>query len=126
MGEYDWDTSVDRPSEVQMQKAQKIFKHPKWDEKSEHDIALVYLEKEVQWSQYVKPICLLAADKTSLTGLTATAAGWGKTSSDAEESSSILLKVDLPIISNDVCDQWFQEENMHKSIGKGVLCAGYE
>ena len=125
MGENDSDTSVDRPSEVQMQKAQKIFKHPKWDEKSEHDIALVYLEKEVQWSQYVKPVCLVNDLKETFKGQMATVAGWRRTLSD-EEKSSILRKVELPILSNSDCEQWYQEENVDYPIIKGALCAGYE
>ena len=48
------------------------------------DIALIYLEKEIQWTKYVKPICVSADNDVSFSGVIATATGWGTTHQNGE------------------------------------------
>lgn len=38
----------------------------------------------------------------------------------------MLLKVQVPLVDNDQCQKWYQEENRPPTIVDSVLCAGYE
>ena len=110
-----------------MIKAEKIFLHPSYGVKSGsivNDIALVYLQKEVNWTQVVKPICLSSDKDLSFAGVIATAAGWGK-QKESGKVSPTLQKVNLPIIYNKQCKQWFQDELGESTyIPNTVMCAG--
>lgn len=94
-----------------------------------YDIALIYLDREVNWSDSVKPICLAADEHLSFAGAIATVAGWGMTNNDKSSNnltmSHVLKNVDVPIIYNKQCQQWFEEEyNGTVYIPDTVVCAG--
>lgn len=65
---------------------EKIIVHPQYDDTSRdkhHDIAIVRLETNVSYSNYIKPICLPIVGFSSglITGNKLTVAGWGSTNS---------------------------------------------
>ena len=71
--------------------------------------------------------------KSPFSGETATVIGWGYTNEKEKggQRSEMLLKVDVPIISNQLCQVWFNEEsNKQESeiivISDGRICAGTE
>ena len=66
-------------------------------------------------------------------GMTATVIGWGYTNEKEKggQRSETLLKVDVPIISNQLCQTWFEEEAMKEKmdpvvVNDGRICAGTE
>ncbi|XP_060865933.1 serine protease persephone-like isoform X1 [Metopolophium dirhodum] len=66
------------------------------------DIALFQLEKNVEFSEYVMPICLNS--DSFLEPQMQVATSWGKPSLDANTVSENLLKVELNIIPGSVCN----------------------
>ena len=117
-------------------KAEQIINHPYFAginaiDKG-NDIALVYLDKDVEWSHSVKPICLAADEQLSFAGAIGTVAGWGMTNERKMDDkgtnmtmSPVLKNVEVPIIYNRQCQQWFEEEyNETVHIPDTVMCAG--
>ncbi|XP_050534898.1 venom protease-like isoform X4 [Daktulosphaira vitifoliae] len=92
---------------------------------SYNDIALFRLDREVQFSDYVRPICL-NVDK-SLEPQKVLATGWGNTSPGGD-FSSCLLKVELDYIPVSYCNNTYSL-NVIENLIFGVfdeiqLCAG--
>ncbi|KAF2895591.1 hypothetical protein ILUMI_10586, partial [Ignelater luminosus] len=88
----------------------------------EHDIALVRLNREVSYSEYVSPICLPTTeqvDPNSINNLIV--AGWGATENNT--NSDVKLKLLLPLVSNTECSSIFEKQTPIK-IGNGQICAG--
>ena len=86
----------------------------------QHDIVLLELEDHVYLDVYT-PACLPRPRNTrQLSGERATVAGWGHTSYNGTHSS-VLLEVELPIVSNTLCRQ-----KMGFRLYKGQICAGGE
>lgn len=87
------------------------------------DIALIRLSSPADFSlDSIKPLCLPVTRELqtqSLVGLKAKVAGWGVTE-DAIQST-VLLSVDLPIVSLKDCQTAY---NRTIGIGEGQLCAG--
>ncbi|XP_060870124.1 serine protease snake-like [Metopolophium dirhodum] len=127
LGELDYNskTANARPTDYKI--VDRII-HPNYKPPSLYnDIALFRLERDVDFSAYVRPICL-NTDNTS-TPPTVMATGWGKTALDRRVSPH-LLKVRLNIISTQECDDSFSNiQNKKKKLGKGIdensmLCTG--
>lgn len=83
-----------------------------------YDIALLRLSYDVPFTKYVKPICL-PSNSTSLYG-SLYVAGWGKT--ESRSASNIKLKLRLPLVSQDRCDQTYSGAGVR--LGFGQICAG--
>ncbi len=94
----------------------RVIVHPQYNaQSSDYDMALL----ELNGTASQAPIALQTAS-TDLTGVTATAIGWGLTNPDNNNSSSdVLLQVSVPVVSNTSCNT---------SYGGGItarmLCAG--
>lgn len=135
LGEYDTKTEPDCTSEpnsvcadaVKVFYASEILRHYEFNTTNGllNDIALIKLDREVQFSDYIKPICLPSSNlifnqngKESLT-----VAGWGttftkKNVSAKGRSSRILNKVDLPVVDQSFCT------NQGVTLTPGQLCVG--
>ena len=55
-----------------------------------YDIALILLDKEVNWNKFVKPVCLANDASVSLIGETATVTGWGRKEVNALKLPTVL------------------------------------
>merc|ERR1711936_838164 len=75
------------------------YKNPK---ASSNDIALLKLAEDVDLNTYT-PVCL-AASGADYTGQNGRVYGWGSTASCPAATSSILLEVEVPIVSDSVCE----------------------
>merc|ERR1711935_1228428 len=75
------------------------YKSPKPDS---NDIALLKLAENVDLNTYT-PACLPASG-TDYTGQNGRVYGWGSTASCPSTSSSVLLEVEVPIVSDTVCE----------------------
>ena len=108
---------------------QQITLHPLYhSKKTEHDIALLQLQEEVEWNDRIQPACLPNPDKDSFSGHLATVAGWGWTNEkkNGGQRPDVLQKVDVPILANDECQRWYNEEKQTRLIVDGSMCAGFE
>nr|QFZ95603.1 serine protease 2 [Lasioderma serricorne] len=91
-----------------------------------NDIALLRLDRDVTFSDYIKPLCLQVEHVVN-TYDPLTATGWGRTEFGGQ-TSDILIKVKLDYFTNEECNEVFQK-NSKKRLPDGVIdsvqvCAG--
>ncbi|XP_015120009.1 CLIP domain-containing serine protease 2 [Diachasma alloeum] len=82
-----------------------------------NDIALLRLSRDVEFTDYVKPICL---PKTNDLPARFWVAGWGKT--ESRSSSAIKLKLAIPIVDLSACQGRYASAGVN--LGSSQLCAG--
>ncbi|KAF2878907.1 hypothetical protein ILUMI_27267 [Ignelater luminosus] len=69
-----------------------------------HDIALIRLERKIQFTEYIRPICVPPLDWPDLeVGTRSIVVGWGLTEDSIKSNN--LMKVDVPIVSQDICNR---------------------
>ncbi|XP_076032443.1 phenoloxidase-activating factor 1-like [Oratosquilla oratoria] len=103
---------------------ENIIRHPDFLQRGSvsDDIALVRLNREVTFTNAIRPICIPPANhniENFLGDRLATAAGWGLTSNDFSSQSPVLLGVQLPYIARSVCNPTFNNE-----LVAGQICFG--
>lgn len=95
--------------------SQKIA-HPNYHSPSQyHDIALLKLNRQVDFNDYIIPICLETNRNLPNTNFIAT--GWGKTETGNSQSDT-LMKVNLEYFPHDIC------QKNYDNIGKEYLSQG--
>lgn len=82
-----------------------------------NDIALLRLSRDVNFTHYIKAICL---PLDSNVGQLLDVAGWGKTETRSE--SNVKLKVKIPLVSNADCVRTYANAGLQ--LGDGQICAG--
>ncbi|XP_017042734.1 spaetzle-processing enzyme-like isoform X2 [Drosophila ficusphila] len=85
---------------------------------SKNDIALLRLESEVEFSDFVKPICLIVKNNFSFMPLSFNITGWGITKE--EKLSRILQIATVGYLHKSLCNQKWEEMRLDGS----QLCAG--
>ncbi|XP_056629782.1 serine protease snake-like [Diorhabda sublineata] len=89
------------------------------------DIALLRLDRSVEFSDYIAPICLHSS--TVPDGVKLTATGWGRTTPTGNTTEE-LRKVELDIISFYVCQKAYsvasKEELPYGIVENSQICAG--
>uniref|UniRef100_A0A8C9NC77 Enteropeptidase n=1 Tax=Serinus canaria TaxID=9135 RepID=A0A8C9NC77_SERCA len=90
-------------------------------ETKDSDIALMHLQHKVQYTDYIQPICLPEKDQQFSPGINCSIAGWGSIRNEGP-SSDILQEAEVPLLSNEKCQQWMPKYN----ITENMLCAGYD
>ncbi|KAJ8724504.1 hypothetical protein PYW08_015978 [Mythimna loreyi] len=86
-----------------------------------NDIALLKLNKPVEYNHAVRPVCLPKNDDSAYTGRTAIVAGWGAMNETGKWSCTV-LEAELPVLSNEAC----RSTNYNASKIKDVMmCAGF-
>ncbi|KAK7571064.1 hypothetical protein V9T40_014668 [Parthenolecanium corni] len=118
LGEYD--LFEDDETKYQDIFVKTIETHESYDPSTkQNDIALVKLERSVEYNQYVRPLCLPNIDVKP--NETIFVAGWGATESEGEHSS-VLLDVAIPVVDHNTCAD-LHGANVDKEKN---LCAGTE
>ncbi|KAF5305584.1 hypothetical protein FQA39_LY01675 [Lamprigera yunnana] len=99
---------------------QKIA-HPLYNSrKGEHDIGLIRLADNVEYTSFIQPICLpFVNDNRDYINELMVVCGWGST--EKGSSSDVKLKLEVPIVSNDVCNSRLGKIT---SITQNHICAG--
>ena len=70
----------------------KIYIHPEYDAKTaNNDIALIQLSKKVNFTKYIRPICVPSSGFPDPSGTNAFVSGWGTTSQGG--NTSVILQV---------------------------------
>lgn len=99
----------------------KIYVHPEYDSYTvDHDFALIRLEtpsrfEPVSYDANLDQLLMDSEEKLELT-----TAGWGYTRESGRVFSDVLQKVNLPLVSNETCN-----ESYGGDITENMLCAGY-
>ena len=96
-----------------------IILHPNFNyPNTEDDIALVRLDRDVEWSEYAQPVCLPGyprggaawGEQGEAHGMLA---GWGLDAparSTNPKWTEELQMVRLPVLSNNLCKEWFYDK----------------
>uniref|UniRef100_A0A452HXR6 Peptidase S1 domain-containing protein n=1 Tax=Gopherus agassizii TaxID=38772 RepID=A0A452HXR6_9SAUR len=109
----------------------RIIRHPKYlGESSSGDIALVELERPIQFTDYILPICLPAASVQFPAGMKCWVTGWGNIQEGEDlPAPQTLQKLQVPIIDQRTCKYLYNmalgEKFPPKSIQDDMMCAGY-
>eukprot|EP00062_Callorhinchus_milii_P000335 gi/632934237/ref/XP_007904276.1/ PREDICTED: coagulation factor IX-like [Callorhinchus milii] len=119
-GEYDKLRSEDVEQTVLVE---KLVIHPQFDPITyDNDIALLYLSSQVNFNQFISPICLPNYHLSHLLlveGQTGYVSGWGLTN-ERGRSSRFLRRVNLPYIEQETCIKSTQ-----LLVTDNMFCAGY-
>ncbi|XP_050717480.1 trypsin-1-like isoform X3 [Eriocheir sinensis] len=96
-----------------------IIEHPFYNQITfENDVALLRLETPLIWTEYVDQISL-PQPQQNFTGEICRVSGWGRMT-EGGASSSTLLYVDLPVLSDEECAKSYVNDELFPS----MLCAG--
>ncbi|XP_068129819.1 ovochymase-1 [Hyperolius riggenbachi] len=88
----------------------------------DYDVALIRVEEPFIYNSFVHPVCLPTMDKPITPNSLCVVTGWGNTEADLDESlSNRLQQLQLPILSNSVCNSSYY----HGIITKNMFCAGF-
>ncbi|XP_027320280.2 coagulation factor X isoform X1 [Anas platyrhynchos] len=102
---------------------ERSWTHPHYDSNDyNNDIALLYLSSDVVFNEYVLPICLPSPNLAALLseeGTVGMVSGWGATHGRGS-TLRFLMKVRLPIVSMDMCQQ-----ATDRILTDNMFCAGY-
>ena len=98
--------------------------HPNWDDTlGINDIALLVLEEELDFNEFVGPIELPSGDE-NFTGY-ATTSGWGFLKDGKHEKShDTLLKTTIPLVSSKDCSSDYKDYFEVKYEPVSMICAG--
>lgn len=86
-----------------MRKSSSIIAHPGFNSYYNYDIALIKLDKPIEFTSQIQPIRLPTRGQRVQSGMLLTVSGWGKTSDGSTGASPILNYVDLNSIKNSEC-----------------------
>lgn len=92
------------------------------------DVALVELSSPLTWTDYIRPVCLPSPGVLFPSGLQCTVTGWGHIRNNVPLSGAgPLQEVQVPIISQNSCQQWYQTDPTDKvDILQDMVCAGFK
>ncbi|CAM5158615.1 unnamed protein product [Natator depressus] len=109
----------------------RIIRHPIYSgESSSGDIALVELERPIQFTNYILPICLPTASVQFPAGMKCWVTGWGNIQEGEDlPAPQTLQKLQVPIIDQETCRDLYNtvvgKTFPPKSIQNDMMCAGY-
>ncbi|XP_073511372.1 transmembrane protease serine 5 [Phyllobates terribilis] len=102
---------------------EKIIYHQKYDDRShDYDIALMKLEKPLNYSDSVRPVCLPQYEQDIPAGSECWISGWGHTHPDNTHMPRSLKEAMVPLISSKKCNSSCIYDG---DITPRMLCAGY-
>ncbi|XP_055371669.1 transmembrane protease serine 9-like [Condylostylus longicornis] len=111
-----------RKDYTEVTKIKNVYDHEKFDVVSfNNDIALIELEKPLEFGPKVQPICLPSATDTDYAGVLTSVSGWGRTG-EKDKTSKVLNSVIVPIWSQEQCKEAGYGA---KRITENMMCAGY-
>jgi len=107
-------------SNTEVMKVKQIIRHPQYNaDTTDYDFALIELDKDSKYA----PVPLNTTDiaiPASGQPVIATVAGWGVTNENSYNLPNLLQKVEVPLVSQDVCNK-----DYNGVITDRMLCAGY-
>ncbi|XP_030060906.1 enteropeptidase [Microcaecilia unicolor] len=100
----------------------QIIINPHYNKRTkDSDIILMHLEQQVNYTDYIQPICLPKKQQEFLPGMNCSIAGWGRTDYQGS-GANILQEAEIPLITNVKCQEQMPEYN----ITKNMICGGYD
>ncbi|XP_037048485.1 venom protease-like [Bradysia coprophila] len=128
LGEHDISSTTDGVVEdVNVIRAER---HPEYNRHDKtNDIAIIYLERDVNMTLRIIPICLPvdhSIRNRSFIDYNPFLAGWGRLE-EGGESANVLQELQLPILDNADCKEQYRKQGKLLSdvqFGDAVICAG--
>ncbi|KAM9715737.1 polyserase-2 [Menidia menidia] len=110
----------ENPNEIS-RTVSRVIIHPGYGSAYDHDIALLRLSSPVEFTAYVRPVCLAASGSVFSSGTASWVTGWGSVREGVPlPSPQTLQEVEVPIIGNRQCSCL----NSHDRITDNMICAG--
>ncbi|KAL2078683.1 hypothetical protein ACEWY4_026368 [Coilia grayii] len=111
------------PNEVS-RTVSRIVLHSKYDHgTSDNDIALLQLSSSVNFTNYIRPVCLASENDTFDAGTKTWVTGWGSIrSGEALPYPQTLQEVEVPVVSNSDCRKAYSAANI--AITPSMICTG--
>uniref|UniRef100_A0A1A9WPU9 CLIP domain-containing serine protease n=1 Tax=Glossina brevipalpis TaxID=37001 RepID=A0A1A9WPU9_9MUSC len=128
LGEYDLTNETE--TEHMDVNVIKYSIHPQFGRNRRSDIAVLLLEKMVQFSDLIAPICMPTSSHLRTKSYINTmpyVAGWGYTSLGGA-ISPVLKQIQLPVLDNEVCRRIYTASMPHltaQEYDESVICAGF-
>lgn len=100
-----------------------FLSHPDWDvltDRRDADIAIAVLENRVEYSQFIRSICLYSKQSDNLYGRVGTISGWGATEKNPKKASEVALEVNVTVAEPINCVLDYPE--LAKFFGRKSLC----
>ncbi|KAF7653301.1 hypothetical protein LDENG_00084830 [Lucifuga dentata] len=105
----------------------RIISHPNYNTYTyDNDIALIELDSPLTYTDYIRPICLPAAQYDFPIGSTVWISGWGATREGAGQGASVLQKAEVRIINHDICNDLMGGQLTSRMMCAGVLKGGVD
>uniref|UniRef100_T1IWG7 Peptidase S1 domain-containing protein n=1 Tax=Strigamia maritima TaxID=126957 RepID=T1IWG7_STRMM len=124
LGEYDPASEYELYPIVE-RNVRKVHQHPNFVPSTfENDLALLELDKPVEFQLHIVPICLPTTDE-DFTGAMGFVSGFGRLSSGGRHAS-VLNHVSVPILSKKQCQEYFKASDTRVNVKDTYLCAGYK
>lgn len=113
-------------SKVVQRNIKQIIPHPYYNHYTfDNDIALMELSKPVEYSDYIKPICLPSPQHVFASGSTVWITGWGATR-EGGFAATVLQKAQVRIINHGVCDKLMSGQLTSRMLCAGILSGGVD
>ncbi|XP_071453405.1 trypsin-1-like [Hetaerina americana] len=113
---------VSGKGESEIRNLAKVSLHPSFDSLTfDNDVAVLTIDRPVEFSRNILPVCLPTREDGNYTGEKAVVVGWGRTE-EAKPTSDIPLKVEVVVMSKEMCDQSGYGASR---ITDNMFCAGY-
>ncbi|XP_041830805.1 testisin-like [Melanotaenia boesemani] len=110
----------ENPNEVSRGVA-TIITHPDYDNSFNNDIALLQLSSPVEFTDYIRPVCVAASGSVFNNGTESWVTGWGKIKEEVSlPSPETLQEVKVPVIGNRQCNCLYGVG----TITDNMICAG--
>ena len=120
----------EEPKREQKIQPKKVIIHPHYSALAfESDLALIHLQKDANYTRYVRPICLPLGKKDAddillRQGKKGVVTGWGKLrDSDDGPYPNQLQKVTVPVVNQTTCKEAYKEKDF--ILTSNMFCAGY-
>lgn len=101
-----------------------IFLHEDYNSSTlENDIAMIQFSHEIEFNEFIKPICLPSVKESRLLRGTSHIAGWGRNSTrDRDLFPDVLQDSPIPVVNIESCKKVY-EKNIRKITDRHI-CAG--
>lgn len=104
-----------------------VQSHPDYQKKRnsyDADIAVLVFRTEVQYSQYIRPMCMWRGndDIRDIEGKMGKVVGWGKDLNSNQLTTSIPKEIDIPVVAQDTC--LFSHQTFRTISSNRTFCAG--
>lgn len=108
------------PPKIDFTIEQQII-HENFNQQNHNDVALLKLDKDVEYNKFVRPICLPMSQAFDTDNLNFIVTGFGKTESGLE--SHIKLKTDVSSVLNAECQNTYEKREI---IDTQICAAGVD